>query len=99
MTNAAKNGASEIRVTLEQSSTGQFTLAVADNGIGLPAGFDPDAVPGLGMKVVRATGQQLGGSLDFGRDDTLGGARLTLRFPGRPCMPDFRRYETIRHDA
>lgn len=84
VTNAVKIGASEIRVTLEQSPTGQFALSVADNGTGLPAGFDPDAISGLGMKVVRATRQQLGGSLDFGRDDRLGGARFTLRFAGSP---------------
>ena len=84
VTNAAKNGADEIRVTLEQSPEGQFTLAVADNGSGLADGFDPVAVHGLGMKVVCATAKQLGGTLDFGRDDALGGARFMLRFPGSP---------------
>lgn len=84
VTNAAKNGADEIRVTLEQSPGGQFTLAVADNGGGLPDGFDPVAVHGLGMKVIRATAKQLDGTLDFGRDDTLGGARFMLRFPAPP---------------
>ena len=84
VTNAAKNGADEIRVTLDQSPEGQFTLAVADNGSGLADGFDPVAVHGLGMKVIRATAKQLGGSLDFGRDDALGGARFMLRFSGPP---------------
>ncbi|MEO5577599.1 MAG: histidine kinase dimerization/phosphoacceptor domain -containing protein, partial [Sphingomicrobium sp.] len=82
VTNAAKNGADEIRVTLEQSPEGQFTLAVADNGSGLAEGFDPVAVQGLGMKVVCATAKQLGGTLYFGRDDALGGARFMVQFPG-----------------
>ena len=84
VTNAAKNGADHVNVALEQSPAGQFALTVADNGRGLPDGFEPVAVHGLGMKVIRATAKQLGGSLDFGRDDALGGARFMVRFPGPP---------------
>ena len=41
-----------------------ITLSVRDEGVGLPAGFDPGKSSGLGMRLVSAFAKQLGGALD-----------------------------------
>jgi two-component sensor histidine kinase len=83
VTNASKNGASQIRVTLEPegSEGGRYRLSVSDDGQGLPADFSQEETSGLGMKVVRMVVRQLGGTLGFGRCEDLGGAEVTIRFP------------------
>lgn len=54
-----------------------FQLLIQDNGIGLPDDFDPLHGEGLGMKLVDALVQQLGGSFSW---SNAGGARFCLRF-------------------
>jgi PAS domain S-box-containing protein len=46
-----------------RESGGKVTLVVRDNGIGLPPGFDLDASPSLGIKIVRQLIRQLHGSI------------------------------------
>ena len=41
------------------------SLAVTDNGAGLPLGFDPKKTPGLGMKVVLSLVHRLIGTLSY----------------------------------
>jgi two-component sensor histidine kinase len=83
VTNAFKNGANQVRVSLdpEDSGSGRYRLSLSDDGAGFPADFDPQKTSGLGMKVVRMVVRQLGGTLDFGRCKDLGGALVTIRFP------------------
>ena len=57
---------------------GRLRLAVADEGAGLPAGFDAARSKGLGMTIVGAVVRQLGGELSAASD---GGARFTLDIP------------------
>lgn len=57
---------------------GRLRLAVADQGRGLPAGFDAEGSRGLGMTIVGAVVRQLGGVLSAVND---GGARFTLDIP------------------
>lgn len=73
VTNAAKHGATRIRVSLEQSPAGH-ALSVLDNGPGLPNGFNPAASEGLGMKIICAQGQALDAKLLF---DQASGAYRT----------------------
>ncbi len=55
-----------------------YTLCVADNGIGLPPGFDLNTVETLGLVLVRMLGgHQLGGIYEV---EQLGGTRFTLQF-------------------
>ena len=55
-----------------------FTLTVADNGVGLPPGFDLSTVKTLGLVLVRMLGRhQLGGRYQV---DQVGGTRFTLTF-------------------
>lgn len=62
----------------------EFELLVHDDGIGLPADFDPARSGGLGMSIVASLVADLGGSLEIGGE---GGARFSMRFPlgGKPA--------------
>ncbi len=69
-----------IRVTMSHEN-GTYTLSVADNGIGLPPGFDWNQTRTLGMILIRMLGQhQLGGSYELAQQ---GGTQLTLTFTAR----------------
>ena len=58
-----------------------FSLSVADNGVGLPQGFDLNRTETLGLVLVRMLGgHQLGG--DFAIEQ-MGGTRVTLQFSVR----------------
>lgn len=83
VTNAVKHarharGRSSIQVTFERQD-GRLRFAVADDGPGLPAGFDPADSSGLGMRVVLSLARQLGGT--FEAANTNGGARLVVDVP------------------
>jgi two-component sensor histidine kinase len=54
------------------------TLEVSDDGIGLPAGIDPQDSTSLGLQLVTLLSEQLGGSLDVQRADPT---HFVLRFP------------------
>ena len=65
VTNAAKHGAKHVHVRF--TSDGEaYRLSLTDDGPGLPEGFSLDSSSGLGMKVLAALAQQLGGTLDVG---------------------------------
>ncbi len=58
-----------------------YTLSVADNGIGLPPGFDLQSARTLGLTLVRMLGEhQLGGHYELDQRD---GTRFTLTFTPR----------------
>lgn len=83
ITNAFKHafpGDTQGSLTIEvrRGSTGEVRLRVADDGVGLPAGFDPRRDGRLGMQTVLAIAeQQLGGGVDFGSG---AGLSCTLHF-------------------
>lgn len=69
--------ACRIRVSMHQED-GVCTLCVADNGVGLPPGYDWTSAKTLGMVLVRMLGRhQLGGSYVL---DQREGCSLTLTF-------------------
>ena len=57
---------------------GRLRMSVADHGTGLPDGFDPTEGSGIGLQVVRALLDQLGGSI---RAEMDGGARFVVTAP------------------
>lgn len=61
-----------------RAAGGRLRLVVADQGRGLPPGFDAARSDGLGMTIVGAVVRQLGGALSAAGD---GGARFTLDIP------------------
>lgn len=79
--NAAKHGAGVITVSYRRAGD-EIELSVADQGAGLPDGFDVKAAPsGLGMKVVGALASQLRGRFEATAGDGGRGARFTVTFP------------------
>jgi two-component system, sensor histidine kinase PdtaS len=63
ITNSAKYAKSNITVRLETTPTFGHSLSVLDDGPGLPAGFDPSASKGLGMKIIGSLLKQIDGEL------------------------------------
>jgi two-component system, OmpR family, sensor histidine kinase PhoQ len=97
MDNAAKWCRQRVRVAAalqEESGAQKLLLVVEDDGPGIPAAERErvlrrgeradEQVPGhgLGLAMVREMAGLYGGSLELA-DSALGGARLTLRLPGR----------------
>ena len=80
ITNAAKHGTGRIAVRLEADAAKGYALSIANEGPGLPEGFDPAAGKGLGMRIIRSLVKQIGGELRIGRGDNNQGARFTVLF-------------------
>jgi len=83
MTNALKHAApnqagGEILVSLGCSPEGLVTLTVADDGPGLPAGFDWRKSPSLGLRIVDILSRQLDGTVE---QTTGKGTTFSLTFP------------------
>jgi two-component sensor histidine kinase len=80
ITNSAKYATGQVIVQIEVTSSGKHSLSVIDEGPGLPAGFDPAASVGLGMKIVLALVKQIGGEFGIwpGKNDR--GTRFTVTF-------------------
>lgn len=62
---------------------GRVALTVADDGVGLPAGFEGLGSTSLGMQIVRALARQLGARIDVGAGEGGTGARFDLDFARR----------------
>ena len=83
ITNSAKHASGHVTVRIKSTSPGHHSLSVLDDGPGMPAGFDPAASKGLGMKIVLALVQQIGGELHVHAGDNGRGTRFTVTF----CAP------------
>jgi len=80
VTNSTKYAKGNITVRFEAEAPGRNSLSVSDDGPGLPAGFDPGGSKGLGMRIVQALVQQVGGELHISAGDKGRGARFTIAF-------------------
>jgi two-component sensor histidine kinase len=67
----------EIHIAL-RADAGQVTLVVQDTGVGLPEGVDLRAAESLGLQLVGALTDQLGGTMTLERQ---GGTSFRLTFP------------------
>jgi len=74
VTNAAKyaypRGPGVVHVTVAREGESGFSIAVRDEGGGLPEGFDMKKGKGLGMRIVNAFTRQLKGSCEIHRRDS-----------------------------
>jgi two-component sensor histidine kinase len=74
-----------IRISFEAKAEGpengvpgrECTLVVADDGVGMPEGFEEERFGSLGLRLIRSLTGQLGGTLAVEND---GGAKFTIRF-------------------
>jgi len=71
-------GEGKIEVSLAASEGGKINLAVSDDGVGLPPGFDIDKSKTLGLRLVKILAEdQLQGTLEVTSD---GGATFNIEF-------------------
>ena len=80
ITNSAKHAEGHITVRIEALSPTDRSVSVMDDGPGLPAGFEPAASKGLGMKIVLSLVKQIGGELHILPGDNGRGARFKIKF-------------------
>lgn len=73
----AANNLGQITVVLEQIEEEKYLLCIADNGKGLPEGFDPYNSGSLGMSLMKGLSQQLGGDFQL---DNENGLRVCVTF-------------------
>ncbi len=83
ITNAVKHGgrngeAGAILVGCRRVDTGAVLVDISDDGPGLPPTFDPDVDGGIGFRLLRALGRQLGAFMAFESSDDGLCFRLTL---------------------
>ncbi|MDQ1817253.1 histidine kinase dimerization/phosphoacceptor domain -containing protein [Massilia sp. CCM 9210] len=80
-TNAMKQGASQLVVSLTRLDDAIYCLGVTDDGTGLPTNFAPDEMSGLGMKVISSLVRNLQGNLSYGPAFGARGTRFEVTFP------------------
>ena len=80
ITNSAKYAEGHVTVRIEAASPTDRSLSVMDDGPGLPARFKPADSKGLGMKIIAALVQQIGGELQILPGDNGRGTRFTVKF-------------------
>jgi two-component sensor histidine kinase len=80
VTNAAKHGGGSITVSIATADGGGTSLAVSDEGDGVPDDFEPQTGTGLGMRVVCTLVKQLAGRLSVAQGPGGRGARFAVEF-------------------
>lgn len=73
-----QGGGHEVAITLKADGDKGVRFGIADNGVGLPEGFDADKSTGLGLRLVSALCAQIHGALDYKSEN---GASFMLTFP------------------
>jgi|GEM_PF-1569951 PAS domain S-box-containing protein len=68
-----------VRIAADREGFAQITIA--DDGVGLPEGFDPRALHSLGITVVAALVEQIGGTLHFSSGPQEKGTTVHISFP------------------
>ena len=71
------NVSGTVLIKCEQVDKKDYVLTVADDGIGLPKGMDPQKTSSLGLKLVFSLTKQIGGDLQIIDDH---GTRFEIRF-------------------
>ncbi len=67
----------KLTITLQQSSEGDITLEVADNGVGMTEDFNYEETDTLGLNIIKALALQLRGEMTYSSEN---GSRFTLVF-------------------
>ncbi len=75
----------KIRVSLSRPPDGGIVLAVADDGVGIPAGLDFRKTETLGLQIVTLLAEQLDGRIDLVSE---GGTRFRIEFEETLLRPN-----------
>ena len=75
----------EIQIDLFQGGNREFTLQISDNGVGLPEGLDFKNTNSLGLQLVNALVDQLGGAIVF---EGRAGTTFRITFHNREIRGD-----------
>lgn len=94
---ASAPGAGQIRVRCRREAGDSVLLEISDSGPGLPEGFDPKGSAGLGFRLVRALGEQVGGVVAF--ESGTAGLRFRLVLHCRAVGPSRDDRKSERHSA
>ena len=78
----------QMRFACKRAKDGQLHVEIADDGIGLPEGFDPLVDGGVGFTLIRSLASSLGARLIVA-SDCLGTSFLFV-FRGSKCPPEMR---------
>jgi two-component sensor histidine kinase len=78
----------QVMVALQRLEEGNCRLVVADDGVGLPAGYDPCQSRSLGMTLLHGFSAQLGGDLTI---TSSRGLTITLVFQEEQLSPTYSR--------
>lgn len=83
VTNALKHAftagqAGVVHITLDNAGPGRCALTIADDGGGLPEGFDAEAGDRLGFRILRGLARALGGRIEFRTQRSLDGRQAGL---------------------
>lgn len=79
--NAIKHGLANRSGTIAiavESSAEQVEVTITDDGVGLPAGFDPSRARSLGLRLATALARQIGGDYALASSGSGTSARLTF---------------------
>ncbi len=79
---AFPSGKGRLRIELKSVEAGR-KLVIADDGVGLSEGFNPEASEGLGLHLVLSLADQLNAKLEWGQSP-WGGAQFSLTIPQAP---------------
>jgi len=76
----------EIDIACERTKEGRTAVEIADDGVGLPEGFDEARDAGLGLKLVRTLARRIGASLEMQSSEL--GLSFRLVLPARAIGAD-----------
>jgi two-component sensor histidine kinase len=68
-----------LNISTCETSDGAVFVEVADDGIGLPEGFDTSKDGGLGFRIIRSLAGQIGGDLEFTQGGIGTACKLTVK--------------------
>ncbi len=71
------NRAGKVTISLKRVNDAEYLLTVDDDGVGIPAQFDPKKMETLGITLVRSLVEQINGDLEYGKNR---GTTVTVRF-------------------
>ena len=69
----------QMSIDCSRGADGNVVLEIADDGVGLPEGFDAERDGGVGFRLIRSLASQLGAKLEIESDSM--GLAFRLRLP------------------